>query len=209
LIHPIGRWVLLNACRQAQAWISEGLMIGRLAVNVSGRQFALAEYPREVAEVLKETGLDPARLELEITESTVMSDEAWAEKAIAELKTLGVAIAIDDFGTGYSSFGRLRHFAVDRLKIDRSFVTSINDCNDDRAIAAAIIAMSRSLRIEVTAEGVENFPQLAFLQEQNCKDAQGFLLSRPLQADAARELLRRVAEVGDASRTQRLKIITG
>jgi diguanylate cyclase (GGDEF)-like protein len=209
LIHAIGRWVLTSACRQAQAWRAEGLPVGRIAVNVSGRQFALAEYPKEVAAVLKETGLEPAVLELEITESTVMSDEAWAEKAIAQLKELGVSLAIDDFGTGYSSFGRLRNFAVDRLKIDRSFVTSITDCNDDRAIAAAIIAMSKSLHINVTAEGVENFPQLAFLQEQDCKDAQGFLLSRPLQADAARELLRRVNEVADASRTQRLKIITG
>jgi diguanylate cyclase len=209
LIHPIGRWALHNACRQAQQWHAEGLPVVRIAVNVSGRQFALAEYPQEVAQVLKDTGLDPSMLELEITESTVMSDEAWAEKAIAQLKALGVTLAIDDFGTGYSSFGRLRNFAVDRLKIDRSFVTSITDCNDDRAIAAAIIAMSKSLRIHVTAEGVESYPQLAFLQEQNCQDAQGFLLSRPLQADAAHELLRRVHEIGDATRTQRLRAITG
>ena len=209
LIHAIGKWALHSACRQAQAWHLEGLPVGRVAVNVSGRQFALAEYPREVAGILKETGLAPSMLELEITESTVMSDEAWAEKAIAQLKELGISLAIDDFGTGYSSFGRLRNFAVDRLKIDRSFVTSITDCNDDRAIAAAIIAMSKSMHINVTAEGVENYPQLAFLQEQDCKDAQGFLLSRPLQPDATRELLRRVNDIGDASRTQRLKVITG
>jgi len=209
LILAIGRWALRTACQQAQAWRSEGLPVQRMAVNVSGRQFALAEYPREVAEILRETALPPAVLELEITESVVMADEAWAEKAINELKALGISLAIDDFGTGYSSFGRLRHFAVDRLKIDRSFVTSITDGSDDRAIAAAIIAMSRSLHINVTAEGVENFPQLTFLQEQDCQDAQGFLLSRPLQADAARELLRRVNEMGDASRTQRLRVITG
>ena len=209
LILAIGKWALHAACQQAQAWRAEGLPVQRMAVNVSGRQFALAEFPAEVDAILKETGLDPAVLELEITESVVMADEQWAEKAINQLKALGISLAIDDFGTGYSSFGRLRHFAVDRLKIDRSFVTSITDCSDDRAIAAAIIAMSRSLRINVTAEGVENFPQLAFLQEQDCQDAQGFLLSRPLQADAARELLRRVNEVGDASRTQRLKVITG
>jgi diguanylate cyclase len=209
LILAIGKWALRAACQQAQAWRAEGLPVKRMAVNVSGRQFALAEYPQEVAEILKETGLDPAVLELEITESVVMADEVWAEKAIKELKALGISLAIDDFGTGYSSFGRLRHFAVDRLKIDRSFVTSITEHSDDRAIAAAIIAMSRSMHINVTAEGVENYPQLAFLQEQECQDAQGFLLSRPLQADAARELLRRVGELGDASRTQRLKIITG
>jgi diguanylate cyclase len=209
LILAIGKWTLHTACQQAQAWRKEGLPVQRMAVNVSGRQFALAEYPNEVAEILRETGLPPAVLELEITESVVMADEAWAEKAINQLKALGISLAIDDFGTGYSSFGRLRHFAVDRLKIDRSFVTSITEGSDDRAIAAAIIAMSRSLRINVTAEGVENFPQLTFLQEQDCQDAQGFLLSRPLQADAARELLRRVNEMGDASRTQRLRVITG
>jgi diguanylate cyclase len=209
LILAIGKWALHAACQQAQTWRAEGLPVNRMAVNVSGRQFALAEYPKEVAEVLKETGLDPAVLELEITESVVMADEVWAEKAINQLKALGISLAIDDFGTGYSSFGRLRNFAVDRLKIDRSFVTSITEGSDDKAIAAAIIAMSRSLHISVTAEGVENFPQLTFLQEQECQDAQGFLLSRPLQADAARELLRRVNEIGDASRTQRLKIITG
>jgi diguanylate cyclase len=209
LILAIGKWALRAACQQAQAWRAEGLPVQRMAVNVSGRQFALAEYPQEVGETLRETGLEPSVLELEITESVVMANEAWAEKAIRELKALGISLAIDDFGTGYSSFGRLRHFEVDRLKIDRSFVTSISEHSDDRAIAAAIIAMSRSLHISVTAEGVENYPQLAFLQEQECQDAQGFLLSRPLQADAARELLRRVGELGDASRTQRLKIITG
>jgi diguanylate cyclase (GGDEF)-like protein len=207
LILAIGKWVLQTACRQAQAWRAEGLPLQRMAVNVSGRQFALAEYPEEVRAILQESRLEPAVLELEITESVVMADEAWAEKAITQLKALGISLAIDDFGTGYSSFGRLRHFPVDRLKIDRSFVTSITEGSDDRAIAAAIIAMSRSLHINVTAEGVENYPQLAFLQEQDCQDAQGFLLSRPLQADATRELLRRINEIGDASRTQRLKAI--
>ncbi len=209
LIHAIGKWVLLQACRQARLWHDEALPFQRMAVNVSGKQFALAEYPSEVAAILEETGLAPSALELEITESVVMADETWAQKAINELKQLGISLAIDDFGTGYSSFGRLRHFSVDRLKIDRSFVSSVTECNDDRAIAAAIIAMSRSLRINVTAEGVENFPQLAFLQEQECQDAQGFLLSRPLAAEAARELLRRVDDASDESRTQRLKVIIG
>jgi diguanylate cyclase (GGDEF)-like protein len=209
LILSIGEWVLRNACRQAKAWEDEGLPVGRMAVNVSGRQFALAEFPALVASILKETGLSPANLELEITESVVMADEGWAQKAINELKQLGISLAIDDFGTGYSSFGRLRHFAVDRLKIDRSFVTSINDGSDDRAIAAAIIAMSRSLRVNVTAEGVENFPQLMFLQEHDCHDAQGFLLSKALPVKEAHALLQRVAEITDKSRTQRLKAIIG
>ena len=158
LILAIGEWVLRTACRQAKAWCDEGLPVRRMAVNVSGQQFALKEFPLLVASIIEETGIDPSMLELEITESVVMKDEAWAEQALAQLKELGVMLAIDDFGIGYSSFGRLRHFAVDRLKIDQSFMTSLIDCSDDRAIAAAIIAMSRSLRINVTAEGVENFP---------------------------------------------------
>jgi diguanylate cyclase len=209
LILAIGEWVLRSACRQAKTWQDEGLPIGRMAVNVSGRQFALAEFPGQVAAILQSTGLEASKLELEITESVVMADESWAEKAINQLKQLGVSLAIDDFGTGYSSFGRLRHFAVDRLKIDRSFVTSINECSDDRAIAAAIIAMSRSLRVNVTAEGVENFPQLMFLQEHECHDAQGFLLSKALPVHDAYALLRRIAAIGEGSRTERLKAIIG
>jgi EAL domain-containing protein (putative c-di-GMP-specific phosphodiesterase class I) len=209
LILPIGAWVLRTACRQAKAWHDEGLPLTRMAVNVAGPQFALREFPEVVAEIIKETGIDPSMLELEITESVVMKDEAWAEQALAQLKELGILLAIDDFGTGYSSFGRLRHFAVDRLKIDQSFMTSLVDCSDDRAIAAAIIAMSRSLRINVTAEGVENFPQLLFLQEHSCQEAQGFLFSRPLPAADAHNLLRRAAESTSGTRTQRLRSLIG
>ena len=205
LILPIGAWMLRTACLQAKAWRAEGLPVQRIAVNVSGRQFALADYPAQVAAILRETGLDPAMLELEISESVVMADEPAAERTINQLKKLGVSLAIDDFGIGYSRLGRLRNFAVDRLKIAGSFVTS----GDDRAIASAIIAMSRSLRINVTAEGVENYPQLVFLQEQDCQDAQGFLLSGPLPAEEARALLKRSGEFGDGSRSQRFKALIG
>jgi diguanylate cyclase (GGDEF)-like protein len=209
LILPIGDWVLRTACRQAKAWCDEGLPLIRMAVNVSGQQFALKEFPAAVASIIQETGIVPSTLELEITESVVMKDEIWAEQALAQLKELGVLLAIDDFGTGYSSFGRLRNFAVDRLKIDQSFMTSLNDCSDDRAIAAAIIAMSRSLRISVTAEGVESFPQLLFLQEHACHEAQGFLFSRALPATDAQDLLRRAAEITAGTRTQRLRVLIG
>jgi len=205
LILPIGAWMLRTACLQAKTWRAEGLAVQRIAVNVSARQFALAEYPSQVGAILQETGLDPAMLELEISESVVMANESWAERTINQLKKLGVSLAIDDFGIGYSRLGRLRNFAVDRLKIAGSFVTS----GDDRAIASAIIAMSRSLRINVTAEGVENYPQLAFLQEQDCQDAQGFLLSGPLPAEEARALLKRSGECGDGSRSQRFKALIG
>jgi len=209
LILSIGEWVLRTACRQAKAWHDEGLPVMRMAVNVSGQQFSLREFPSLVESILQETGIPPSMLELEITESVVMKDEAWAEQALAQLKSLGILLAIDDFGTGYSSFGRLRHFAVDRLKIDQSFMTSLVDCSDDRAIAAAIIAMSRSLRINVTAEGVENFPQLLFLQEHACQEAQGFLFSRPLPAAEAHTLLRRAASTTSGTRTQRLRTLIG
>jgi len=205
LILPIGAWMLRTACLQAKTWRAEGLAVQRIAVNVSARQFALAEYPAQVGAILQETGLDPAMLELEISESVVMANESWAERTINQLKKLGVSLAIDDFGIGYSRLGRLRNFAVDRLKIAGSFVTS----GDDRAIASAIIAMSRSLRINVTAEGVENYPQLVFLQEQDCQDAQGFLLSGPLPAEEARALLKRSGEFGDGSRSQRFKALIG
>jgi predicted signal transduction protein with EAL and GGDEF domain len=209
LILPIGEWVLRTACRQAKTWSDEGLPVGQMAVNVSGQQFVLKEFPLLVAGIIKETGIPAAMLELEITESVVMKDEEWAEQALAQLKELGVQLAIDDFGTGYSSFGRLRHFAVDRLKIDRSFMTSLIDCSDDRAIAAAIIEMSRQLRINVTAEGVENFPQLLFLQEHECQEAQGFLFSRALPAADAQSLLRRAADNTTGTRTQRLRSLIG
>ena len=209
LILPIGEWVLRNACAQAKAWHQEGLPPIRISVNVSGQQFALAEFPTQVGEILRDTGLEPSKLELEITETLIMNDETWAEQAINRLKALGVALAIDDFGTGYSSLARLRRFAVNRLKIDRSFVTSLNECSDDRAIASAIIAMSRSLRIDVTAEGVENISQLMFLQEHECHEAQGYLLGEALPAAGAAQLLRRVGAVLEGTRTQRLKALIG
>jgi len=208
LILSIGEWVLRTACQQAQAWRAEGLPPVRMAVNVSGQQFTLKEFPELVAAVIAGTGIDPQMLELEITESVVMKDENASARAFAQLKQLGVGLAIDDFGTGYSSFGRLRNFSVNRLKIDRSFMTSLVECNDDQAIAKALIAMTRSLRISVTAEGVENFPQLAFLQEQECNEAQGYLLSHPLMpADALALLRRAAAAVSETSRTARLRAI--
>ncbi len=206
LILPIGEWVLRTACRQARAWQDQGLGVARMAVNVSGRQFALPGFAAVVAGILEETGIAPSLLELEITESVVVNDTAWAELALRHLKDLGVQLAIDDFGTGYSSFGRLRNFAVDRLKIDRSFIARLIECGDDRAIAAAIIGMSRSLRIQVTAEGVESLPQLLFLQEHHCQEAQGFLFSRAVPAAEAQELLRR-ATASDQSPTALLRAL--
>ena len=209
LISELGAWVLRTACAQARAWRDQGLPAVRLAVNVSSHQFASREFPQLVAAIIKESGIDPSALELEITESVLMKDDEWAKQAFVLLKKIGVSLAIDDFGTGYSSLGRLRHLPVDRLKIDRSFVTNLIDCAEDRAIVMAIIAMASSLSIEVTAEGVENLRQLMFLQENKCQEAQGFLFSRALPPADAGALLRRVAETADGSRTSRLRSLIG
>ena len=205
LILPIGEWVLRTACAQSKAWRDEGLAVARVAVNISGPQLSHRDFPQLVARVLKETGLPPHLLELEITESVVMQDEGWTEQVLRELKSLGLSIAIDDFGTGYSSFSRLRQFPIDRLKIDRSFVQHVHSNAEDRAIASAIIAMARTLQLEVVAEGIEDFAQLVLLQEQRCNLAQGFLLGRPLPPAEARQLLRRLSEPSEGTRTQRLK----
>ena len=207
LILPIGEWVLRAACIQAKAWHDEGLSSTRIAVNISGLQLSHRGFPAFVAAVLGETGLPPRLLELEITESLIMQNSDWTVQVLEELKAIGVDIAIDDFGTGYSSFGRLRDFPIDRLKIDRSFIQRIQSSVEDRAITGAIIAMAKTLELDVVAEGIEEFPQLLFLQEEFCKQAQGFLLSAPLTGAESSKLLRRLEAEGafDASRTQRLR----
>ena len=144
-------------------------------------------------------------LEIEITESMVMTDEDRSGTLLAELHSIGVSVAIDDFGTGYSNFQRLQHLAIDRLKMDRSFVRDLSEGTDDGAIAAAIISMAKALKVGVVAEGVESFSQLRFLQEHQCGQAQGFLLSRALPAREARLLLQRATEQFDGSRTQRIR----
>jgi EAL domain-containing protein (putative c-di-GMP-specific phosphodiesterase class I) len=194
LILQIGEWVLRAACIQAKAWHDERLPVTRVAVNLSGTQLSQRGFAGLVASILRETGLPPGLLELEITESLVMQDEEWVSQVLRDLKATGVDIAIDDFGTGYSSLGRLRDFPIDRLKIDRSFISKVQSCGEDRAITGAIIA-----------EGIEEFPQLLFLQEEYCKQAQGFLLSPPLSAAGALSLLRRLAVDIEGSRTQRFQ----
>jgi diguanylate cyclase len=209
LIIPIGEWVLRTACAQAKAWHNEALPFVRIAVNVSGLQLAQRGFCDTVRSALDQSGLPAQMLELEMTESVVMQSEAWTEQAFKDLKAIGVDLTIDDFGTGYSSFSRLREFPIDRLKIDRSFVQRIHTNDEDHAIASTIIAMAKTLHLEVVAEGAEHFEQLMVLQEERCNYVQGFLLSRPLPAAEARQLLRRhVASAGE-SRTQLLKTLVG
>ncbi|MGF1642478.1 MAG: putative bifunctional diguanylate cyclase/phosphodiesterase [Thiotrichales bacterium] len=190
LILPIGDWVLRTACAQAKAWHDAGLPLPRVAVNVSVRQFAQAGFAERVSQILRETGLTPASLEIEITESVIMKDGDAALNTLQELKDVGVQLAIDDFGTGYSSLAYLKQFPIDRLKIDRTFVSAINIDSRDRAIAAAVIAMAESMNLSVTAEGVETEGQLDFLESRRCHEAQGYLFSRPLPPTEAGEYLR-------------------
>jgi diguanylate cyclase (GGDEF)-like protein len=208
LIVPIGEWVLRNACIQARLWRDQGLPFGHISVNVSGVQFLRRDFPETVARCIQEATIEPQLIELEITETVVMRDEAWSEKALASLRAVGVSLAIDDFGIGYSSLGRLRNLAVDRLKVDRSFVSNLETGVRDRSIASAIIKMSRTLGITVVAEGVETFNQMLYLQEQQCETAQGYLFSRPLAIADTEALLRRVAQHTELTRTERLRRLT-
>jgi len=187
LIDAIGEWVLATACRQARAWQAAGLPPVIMAVNLSGRQFLDASLALRIAAILDDSGLAPRWLELEITESVLMHQGEEALATLRGLKDLGIRLAIDDFGTGYSSLAYLKHFAIDTLKIDKSFV---DDLPQDARIVQGIIALGSGLGLHVLAEGVETEAQLARLRELGCHDYQGFLTSRPLPADAVERLLR-------------------
>ncbi|MCK9388879.1 MAG: EAL domain-containing protein [Sulfuritalea sp.] len=190
LIVPLGEWVLRTACAQNRAWQTEGLSAVAVAVNLSVRQFEGQDMVALTKQVLRETGLDPSYLELELTESAAM-DNADAFVGITEaLKGLSVTLSIDDFGTGYSSLSYLKRFALDRLKIDQSFVRDIVQDPGSAAIAVAVIALAHSLGLSVIAEGVETEAQLNFLRVRGCDEMQGFYFSRPLPATEFEQLLR-------------------
>ena len=180
LISPIGEWVLREACRQVKKWQDDGLPEIRVAVNLSVRQFAKQSIDKLVSQVLLETGLPVHCLELEITENMLMDDVDGAVDTLHKLKALGVYLAIDDFGTGYSSLSYLKRFPIDKLKVDRSFITHVTTDSGDASVTQAIIAMAHSLGLTVTAEGVEEVSQLEFLRQNNCEEVQGYYFSRPL-----------------------------
>ena len=182
LILPIGRWVLREACRQARGWQDAGLRPIPVAVNVSAIEFRARNFHQYVANVLRDTGLDPQYLELEVTESVLMADAESTVAALHALKDLGVRLAIDDFGTGYSSLSYLSRFPIDTLKIDQSFVRGMARTGHRDTIIDAVIGMGRSLKLCVIAEGVETAAQLALLQELSCNEGQGFYFSRPVAA---------------------------
>ena len=182
LILPIGEWVLKTACRQAQRWQEQGLPAIPMAVNVSAVQFRQDGFCDLIRATLRETRLAPKYLELELTESLLLSNEGVMFRVLDELKSMGVNLTIDDFGTGYSSLSYLRQFPVTKLKIDRSFIKDVSHNASDAAIATAIISMAKHLNLRVIAEGVETEEQLSFLRAQHCDEIQGHYLSKPLSA---------------------------
>ncbi len=183
LIVQIGDWVLLEACRQAVAWREAGLPEMVIAVNVSAVQFKHHNLENSVVQALVDSGLDPACLELELTESILIHDAETVLASVKRLKSLGVKLSIDDFGTGYSSLSYLKRFDVDKLKIDQSFIRDMADDPNDAAIVRAIIQMARSLNLKTIAEGVEDERLLALLRLQHCDEAQGYHFARPMPSD--------------------------
>lgn len=181
LIVPIGEWVLRTACQQNKEWQQAGYRPICVSINLSMRQFLQPNLAGKIGNILKEIGLDPRYVDLEITESMTLDKETTFDQ-LKRLKELGVFISIDDFGTGYSSLHYLKNMPIDRLKIDRSFVAEVMEDSNNAAIVSTITSMAHHLKLKVTAEGVENKEQLQFLRQQRCHEAQGFLFSKPIRA---------------------------
>lgn len=190
LIVPISEWVLRTACKTAKGWLDAGIEFGCMSVNISPQQFRQRNFPERLEQILLETGLTASHLELEITESTIMETAEVAIAMLMRLKDMGIALAVDDFGTGYSSLAYLKRFPIDRLKIDRSFVSELETDASDAAIASAVIALAHSLGLSVVAEGVETRGQSDFLLAQGCDSVQGYFYSRPVIASSAAEFCR-------------------
>jgi diguanylate cyclase (GGDEF)-like protein/PAS domain S-box-containing protein len=189
MITQIGDWALRTAVAQNKLWLNSGFSPMRLAVNVSARQFQQSAFIATICDVLKETDLDPALLELELTEGSIMKEPEKAIDKLNKLRDLGIKIAIDDFGTGYSSLSYLKRFPIDTLKIDRTFVSDVSTNEDDAAIAKAIVMMGHALDMSVIAEGVETPQQLEYLTSLGCDAIQGYLFSPPLSTQSFTELL--------------------
>ena len=189
LINDIGLWVLKQACQQGVKWISQGKKFGRIAVNVAGQQLQRTSFVDEVKLVLEETGLPASALELEVTESFMMSDPEVVIRDLQRLGEMGIELSIDDFGTGYSSLSYLKKLPIHKLKLDQSFVRDLPMDHNNSAIAKAVIALGQALNLKVIAEGVENEAQAAFLRDNGCHEAQGYLYSKPMLPEALNDFL--------------------
>ncbi|SAM35937.1 putative bifunctional diguanylate cyclase/phosphodiesterase [Pseudomonas sp. 1 R 17] len=189
LIVALTQWVLRHACEQAQAWRTMGLAPLRISVNISAIDFRQREFVDNLAAILKQTGLPPNQLELEITESVLMQNVDETVDILNRIKAMGVRLALDDFGTGYSSLSYLRRFPIDVLKIDQSFVRGLHENSQDAQLISAIIGMGKSLELNIIAEGVETVEQLNFLRAQHCEEGQGFLFSKAVPAKDFAQLL--------------------
>jgi len=181
LIRPLGAWVLREACAQLRAWQEQGAAVQRVAVNISTKQFNGGHLLQTLREVMAESGVDPACIEIELTESTLMADPRFAQQLLEDIKRLGVSVSIDDFGAGYSSLSHLKNLPIDALKVDRSFICGL-PAREDKQIVQAIVALGKSLNLRIVAEGIENPMQLEFVQELGCDEVQGFMLSQPMPA---------------------------
>lgn len=190
MVVEVGEWAIREACMQHRRWIEEGLPPVRVAVNLSARQLREISFVSVLRRVLDETGVGPEGIEIEITESMIMSDADTSIAALKELHELGVHVAMDDFGTGYSSLSYLRKFPIDTIKIDRTFVSEITSNSDDAEIIRTIISMGQTLNKGIVAEGVETEDQLALLNEYKCDQVQGYLISRPVPGEDLMDLLR-------------------
>ena len=196
LIVPIGEWVIREACRQIRAWGVAGLPVMRIAVNVSATQFQHRDLIDVVQRALDDAAVEASLLEIELTESAVMSNAEESAAILQQLSRMGVVVSVDDFGTGYSSMSCLHRFPLDKLKIDRSFIHELTSSSEAAAVVQGIICLAHSLRLKVIAEGVETLEQLQFLKSYGCDQLQGFYVSPPLPAIAFEELLRVQMESG-------------
>jgi EAL domain-containing protein (putative c-di-GMP-specific phosphodiesterase class I) len=187
LIIFIGEWVLNEACRQHVEWIRQGLPPLRIAVNVSAIQFQQNNFFDCVKKAIEGSGIDPSYLELELTESLLMTNPLQTVSTLNKIRSLGIKFAIDDFGTGHSSLGYLTRFPIDKLKIDQSFIRNIQGVPVNEAIVKAIIALGSSLGLEIIAEGVETMDELNCIKNYNCQEVQGYYFSRPIPADEFKE----------------------
>jgi EAL domain-containing protein (putative c-di-GMP-specific phosphodiesterase class I) len=189
LIVPVGEWVMRRACECSVEWSRKGLPPVPLSVNLSPRQFMHRGLIESIRRILDETGIDPALLEFEITETALMQHGEQTLEILGQINAMGIRLSIDDFGTGYSSLAYLKRFPVKKIKIDRAFIKDLEESAEDQAIVGAIIALSNSLQLSVVAEGVETEGQYKLLQTSGCQFAQGYLFSQPVELGQAEALL--------------------